>query len=93
MGCLQEVGLFESEAGMDCFFDYDGDVIRVALDDVEVLLPALLGGTDFLKLGLLRADAGDRLEQVHIIINYFHSSQSYYYFHSSQSYYSLFTFI
>jgi hypothetical protein len=64
---VQEVGLFEIEGGVGGALDDDGDVVGVALDDAEVLLPAFLGRADLLELGLVGAESGDSLEEVHVI--------------------------
>ena len=52
---------------MGSLLNDDGNMIRIALDDIEMFFPALLGSANFFKFGLLCAEAGDCLEQVHII--------------------------
>ena len=42
-------------------------MVGVALHDVEMLLPALLGCADVLELGLLGAQPSHCLEQVHFL--------------------------
>ena len=66
-GEVQEVGFLHGELRGSSLLDDHRDVVGVALDDVEVLLPALLGSADVLEFGLLRPQPRHRLEQVHFL--------------------------